>query len=1549
MALEAGGRADKLGNRHEGRWLVKQFLRLLREELESVTIESIGDDERGVDIWIHYKGGVRQAQQCKARNGSNEHWTIGDLKQKDILRNMKFQLNRDKSHEFMLVSGVGFTKLADVCESARMSDGNSESFYKYQIIEKGQSRIKIYREFCVAIDLDQEKEENRAEVFDYLRRMKITVYLGDYESKQDLLTEISILFAGDTEFIYNTLINYAEENDRLGNPIHCDDLYNFLMKNGAIPKYLTRDTRISPIIQKLRTEFKESIFQNLINKSIISRSETDECFNALQKSGLVILHGNAGMGKSGVLLELMERLEIEGISYLPLRVDRKIPKNSTLQYGKSMDLPDSPVQCINAISGTNPCILIIDQLDAVRWTSNHSLDAMDVCKALIREVLSLRRIDKDIKVLIACRTFDLNHDPEIKNWLTVQSKDNEQVWKRIEVNRLSAENVMSVIGDVFNNMAFEQKVLLSIPQNLAMWCELSKENMDATFTTSVDLLRQFWNKKIKDIENEAINFGDFKSTLDRFITYCEKNGTISIPSSYVRAFSDKVIAALESNGITQQQDNIISFCHQSYLDFLIAEKVVNEIAEGGDILTWIGNKEKQTLFRREQLRQALNLLFEESPNKFIKIVKDILFSEKVRFNFKHLALEVLGQSTKPNRGLENIIIILLGNLHWKQHVINTTIINNEFFVRLLVKNNIIDDWLNSKDKEAVNQGMNILKSVCIKMPDEVAELLKPHIDKSPEWNRAINGVIGMEIERDSESLFKMRIDLMEKGEYPYLINWKNVCSKTPIRALILLQSALKLLNDNEIDDINKENQRNRLYKWYDMDLEALLMVADNEPLSSWNMLIDEYVKLAVHELDESYWNYHLLYENYEHGQIQIEKGIMKLFIKAGMDLAQNSPKTLIDKINQIKSYNSSTLNAMIAKILSGISKEYADTAIGWLLEDITRLEVGNSIGGPHYLLASEIILKQSPYCSTDIFTMIEDKILRYHEINEIENAKYYLEIRKHGYYYHYWGRAQYLLLSCLDQERMSKKSLALLSVLKRRYVGYTREDIMGVRDFHTHWIGSTLDKNLLKISEKAWIDIIKNKNISFDHSGKTKRIDKEHNAESSVWQFSKSLCTVAKYYPERFAKLLLNFPQETHPSYISAIFDALRLVKVEDNFPEEIKRSWQPASIETIITVLNKFKCLNDRSIAISFCRLINDRSEETWPVEIIDRLLSLAMNFPDPQNGQLNVWDAKWDKNMDNATIHTLFDNTINCVKGIAAEAIGRLLWNNKNLIDKVTPAIETLIQDSHPVVRMASVFALMPIININIDKAVEWFNIATKDDLRIPGSYYSIRFINYTIKTHTEIISSIIGKMLLSSNEEILEKASEMISAYNIFYGIFDEDLEKCCNGTVSQKKAVILAASHLITKPDYAAKCREIIERFIDDDNEEVRKQTGFAFDRDIIEVKDNIQFVKKYISSKAFLDDTRLLYILQDYKDNLLDFSDIIFSICDAFSNMNNKELKVNTYRLNYRVEEVSELLLRLYDQSFDYDDRIFDKCLDAWDDMFESGILHIRNLTTGIDS
>jgi len=63
MPFESGGMSDKLGNRYEGLWIANKLLSLLDEQIQSVTIEGIGNDEKGVDVWVQRKDGIREAQQ----------------------------------------------------------------------------------------------------------------------------------------------------------------------------------------------------------------------------------------------------------------------------------------------------------------------------------------------------------------------------------------------------------------------------------------------------------------------------------------------------------------------------------------------------------------------------------------------------------------------------------------------------------------------------------------------------------------------------------------------------------------------------------------------------------------------------------------------------------------------------------------------------------------------------------------------------------------------------------------------------------------------------------------------------------------------------------------------------------------------------------------------------------------------------------------------------------------------------------------------------------------------------------------------------------------------------------------------------------------------------------------------------------------------------------------------------------------------------------------------------------------------------------------------
>ncbi len=174
-------------------------------------------------------------------------------------------------------------------------------------------------------------------------------------------------------------------------------------------------------------------------------------------------------------------------------------------------------------------MLILDQLDAIRWTATHSSTAMDVCKELIRQVRALRRARKKITVVFACRTFDLENDQEIKNLL---ADTENQGFAKITVKELSDEQLKKIIGRDFAVLTGSQKRILSCPQNLAIWMELKKNGAMPDFRSATELMRRFWENRRQVLEQEAgIAAVEMDEFLKPLLDYMESRGEISAPAS----------------------------------------------------------------------------------------------------------------------------------------------------------------------------------------------------------------------------------------------------------------------------------------------------------------------------------------------------------------------------------------------------------------------------------------------------------------------------------------------------------------------------------------------------------------------------------------------------------------------------------------------------------------------------------------------------------------------------------------------------------------------------------------------------------------------------------------------------------------------------------------------------------------------------------------------------------------------------------------------------------------------------------------------------------
>lgn len=853
MAFESGGYSDKLGNQYEELWVAQKLVDLIAERILAVSYEAIGDDERGVDLWLTHKDGKREAQQCKARNASKEKWSVADLSQQGVLEHMRDQLDRDFNYRFSFVSGVPFTVLGDICKSARMSNGNPENFYEFQIKKIGHERLSTFQQFCDKLQLDHANLKDRAKAHDYLKRIEIILEPFDSNAKDKLLERAAVYVSGDSDTTISLLIQFAKDN--LRKTITSESVRKYLAEYELYLRRLSNDKRISPAIEELQFRFDESIRPFLVGGDLIKRSETQELYTALQtdKSMLLVLHGKAGQGKSGVVYELTRLLAADGVTYLPIRLDRNRPEYKAKQFGEVLGLPESPVYCLDAISGDNCSVLILDQLDALRWTSLHSANSLEVCKELLRQAKAFSRERlHPIHVVLVTRTFDLDHDPDIKSLLS--SADHNT--KKIEVGKLSEDSVTNVISKALQNhdsLTEKQIEILGSPLMLGMWVKIAQNDRVPIFQTITGLIRSFWEDRYREINKLGISDQNTDSVIDTLAGYMERNGFNSAPKSLFPN-RPKVFDALQSLGVVHITESNISFCHQSYMDFRIAQKLIQEIhKERGTVFSWLGSRDTQTLFRREQLRLILTFLSDESPKDFLKAVKEILKSPDVRFHLKHLTLAVLSGIENASIEIKLYLIELLNHSKWRNHVFETVFLGSANHVQWLIDDGNINCWLDAGDNYFKEKALVLLRSVSDKLKDEVAYLLDLCLESSFVDDSEILHCLCWSIQDDSEKMFELRLKIAKKGVYNEYIDWEKLAEKYPVRFLEIAVAILTTLSHKDIfsKDSALKSKKNSIH-WYDDELKCFLSFATKYPEKTWQYFIPHIERLfgGDYEIDD---------------------------------------------------------------------------------------------------------------------------------------------------------------------------------------------------------------------------------------------------------------------------------------------------------------------------------------------------------------------------------------------------------------------------------------------------------------------------------------------------------------------------------------------------------------------------------------------------------------------------------------------------------------------------------------------------------------------------
>lgn len=1504
MPFEKGGRADKQGNKYEKDCIIYEMIKVLNERNYSVVIEPLGMNEVGTDILVTTSDGKKEHQQCKARNSSKEHWDASDLKARNIFRVWKFQLDRDEERKVALVSPMVCTNLEDLCKRAKNTSGKAEDFNQ-QIFNSGKEFIKFYEAFCSEMELDKNNETDVLRATDYLKRISYK-QISEYEINERIHQNIQYWFCNEFDEVYNAMISLIESKDILGKEITQTILLDYFTKQNITMKMKAGDKRLAPRIQEINEEYKDTFVP--LQDGLIQREEFGMCIDAIESEEMVIVSGNAGCGKSGCMEAILNYCEKNRIPYVAVKLDRRIPSKNCDAWGRELGFPGSIVHAIHYLSKNEKAVIILDQLDALRWTQANSSEALTVCMELIRQVKQLNyERKKKMIIVFACRTYDLENDNNIKQLFENKNLQKDE-WKIVKVNTFSDDMVKLVIGDNYDSLTSKLKKVLKIPSNLYIWQHLDKkENYNSCSTTS-HLIEKWLEQLCRKCVSAGLEEKNIKEIQSRLVNTLDKRGCLYIPKQVLNA-EQAGLDYLISSGIIVNQNNKIGFVHQSILDCLISQNMMTKYFEEQPIESIIGEKSKQDPARRYQVQMFLQNILEYESNDFIQIGEKMLASDNIRYYVKYLFYEILGQIQEPDESVAQFIIDNCENPIYGSYLVNNTIFGHKQYINILIDKGILESWyLATQEKKTTV--FRLLQSIAPDLEEKDISFIEKHAfrDKNDDENFLRCFLCG--IEQDSDEMFELRMKFYEhypeyvKGIY---IDVKKMESRLIRRIIRIISFGLQ--NETE----NFENYAAEL-----MHIKDSFEVGDAEFILK--ELLPYVPKERALEVKYSNWSELLGYKrNLERISVNLIKRANKSLINALPDVFWQIYKPYMGKEYYV-------FNEIILTGLVQLPSQYSNRVIYYLCENLSENLFDYTSGKDEPLeLAKEIIRKHVEFCSRDAFLMLENAIYRYISPNAIKRYKRRIEENEkkehEPVYWSFWGELQYELLPCLPKEKTSKQVKMLLDVLERRF---NKEKLYRNLRGHSGWVKSPISgKN---IGKAQWGRIITNEILKTKTSSVAV---KGGFIESSYEMYISEFQMAVRNRTLEMIQLVLENKDRVFPEFIDAMFSGIEM--------SETLKDIEPDIIEKVLLV---FPCDKRRERAIYFCEIIGKLDDVNWNFDILKQLEKFALDEYALEEEKTSIIKTT-DK--DEETCKDLNSKVYSSVRGSALKAMGQLLWKNTTLFSEFKNIIEIVIKDENLIVKFAALCVIWPAYNIERDWAKEKIIYLYENDIRMVSFYDSKNMLLRLYPQYKKQVIDIVQRCFESEDEILIEIGGYTACEIYMLYTELEDIILACDSNSEKQMKAILDMAITYLKVDGYQEKAKNIILAY-----KNIDKDMNFPLSRifydNLVDARQDRIFIKEFIESKAGRRQINaFIQYLEENAISLIDYADIILELCE-----NILQIKPEELQSQWGIEnEVSKLIISLYDETINLTisgKKIADKCLELWDIMFEKQLGSVREIS-----
>lgn len=1367
-----GGSAAKVGLRFEDRWTAHCAMQVLHGEADAIYLEKPGGEDDGFEFRLE-RDSTTEHHQVKRQTPGEGGWTIKSLAAAGVLRAF-FERLQDPQAICVFASANAAQALDELATSARAAPSQPLFDRDYLGAKTRRSQYGTLK--------DVWDGASDSWIYEALQRVRVE-NIGEPRLEYMLQLEAELLFSASHKLAPAQLIQILR--DRVNHRLLAVNLWTELEKAGLRPNPWRSKADAAAVLGHVNERFRRSREMTLVANQLIPRTETEAVLEQLRSRSVVVVEGDAGSGKSDVLLELTRHFENNAQPYLAFRLDRQRLQGSAEVMGHELGLAGSPPAVLRAAAKGAPCVLVIDQLDAVSTVSGRGTEALET----VDELLRLAETQPQMKVVLACRSFDLSHDARLRR-LVVEGEDKSSV----KVGLLPLDRVdqwLGLLGVPSANVDADLRELLRVPLHLSLLGQLSSERRSSLHgvRTLGELYAQFWDSKQEQIQSALGREPRWLEILDVLADNMSDHARLQAPRALVDAWPADVRAMLSASVLLADEGQL-AFFHETFFDYVFARR----FAARGKTLRNLFVRD-QFLFRRAQVRQILAFARSAEPQGYLDELRFVLFDKDVRFHIKELVLSWLGALPDPRDAEWNLLSKLIARTPEAIAGRARRAILGSGWFSLLDRHGLVEEWLVSVDEREL--GLAVARIGQAVDPARSAELLEAHRHRSEEAADEVSRLLQRSDLSTGRETFDLFLDLLARdatdlGRRDFWFVAHDLPSEHPDWGCELLGAYLanRVRAADASDTRNPFDYREGVVPRQLYLREFVTECAAGAPKEFLDHVFPLLVDIANRTgrqryddelVEDDVWNQPHLDDHYGDLEDQLLLGA-EAALRA---LAQAEPDDFRALVAQHRGSKLETVAHWLFEGFRANPKELSDEAVGFLLVEPRRLRVGRS-SDDHWgtrLLLAEV----TPYCSDEWYLSIESLVLDYY--TSWERSASGRQAR---------GYAQFTLLGALPEGRLSPLARRRLGEWQRKFQSRDADEPFGIQG---GVVGSPIpDRATELMKDWQWLRAF----ARYDRDDS----DRRDFLKGGAHQLSSQLEARASEDPVRFVGLALQMPDTVHTYYFDAILRGV--AKSDLEVPLASRRD-----------LVVRCHALPAQPCGRWICHPLRALVDAPLPNDLAHIVGWYASEHPDPAPKEYSI-------SGDMTPEERLESSGLNSVRGGTAYEMAPHIFRHQENVEALLPAMRSLVTDPSDSVQAMAARPVAMVLRHDESTALDCFLTLTDS---CPDSVLATRyfreFLRYRAQPDFAALEPVLTRMIESDNPRVRNAGAVHIALAALEEEAAQNLLDICLAGDDPMRKGVAHVAAANLTGARYRSRWEDLVVEFFSDPAPEVREAASTVF--------------------------------------------------------------------------------------------------------------------------